>query len=108
MKFTFFAALIAAVSQARPNQSDLHKYTFQQFVQDFDLGIDHSSTEYATRLAIFEKELERVNRHNNSNATWTETVNHMSHLTATEKSAFHGRTKGRVSRLDSQKDRPAD
>jgi len=32
----------------------------------------------------------------------------MSHLTATEKKAFRGRTKGRVPRLDTQKDRPTD
>ena len=84
----------------------MHTYTFQQLIQDFNLVIDHSS--YAERQALFEAELKRVIRHNNSNASWTETVNHMSHLTATEKKALGGRTKGRVAKLESQKERPAD
>ena len=84
----------------------MHTYTFKQLIQDFNLDIDHSS--YAERQALFDAELKRVIRHNNSNASWTETVNHMSHLTATEKKAFGGRTKGRVARLESQKERPAD
>lgn len=43
-----------------------------------------------------------------SGASWKENINHMSHMTATEKSAFDGRTKGKVARLDSQRDFPAD
>ncbi len=53
------------------------------------------------RHSIFEAELKRVNAHNNSNATWTETVNHMSHLTTTEKKALHGRAKGKFPKLES-------
>jgi cathepsin L len=108
MKSTFFAALIAAVAQAKPLLGDLPKYSFQQFVQDFSVDINHGTEEYAMRHAIFEAELKRVNAHNNSNATWTETVNHMSHMTATEKKAYHGRAKGKFPKLESQKDRPAD
>jgi cathepsin L len=43
-----------------------------------------------------------------SGASWKENINHMSHLTATEKSAFDGRTKAKLERLDSQRDFPAD
>jgi hypothetical protein len=32
----------------------------------------------------------------------------MSHMTITEKKAFHGRTKGKVPRLESQMDLPKD
>ena len=54
------------------------------------------------RHAIFEAELKRVIAHNNSNASWTETVNFMSHMTATEKKAFYGRTKGKYSGFESR------
>ena len=61
------------------------------------------------RHAIFEAELKRVISHNlHSNATWKETINHRSHMTAAEKKASRGRKKGKISRLDSQKDFPAD
>jgi cathepsin L len=43
-----------------------------------------------------------------SGASWKENINHMSHLSATEKSAFDGRTKSKLERLDSQRDFPAD
>ena len=107
MKFTFFTALIAAVAQAKPLLGDLHKYTFEQFVKEYNLDINQGTEEYSMRLAIFERELERVISHNlHSNSTWTENVNHMSHMTATEKKAYHGRAKGKFPKLESQKDRP--
>jgi hypothetical protein len=60
------------------------------------------------RHAIFSKELERVIEHNHSGASWKENINHMSHMTTTEKKAYRGRTKGKVPRLESQMDLPAD
>jgi cathepsin L len=107
MKFTFFAALIAAAVQAKPLLGDLHKYTFEQFVQEHNLNIQ-STEEYTMRLVIFESELKRVIAHNNSNATWKETINSKSHMTATEKKASHGRKKGKISRRETQMDLPAD
>jgi len=104
MKFAFFAALIAAVAHAKPTLSELETYTFEQFVQDFSLDtFFHGPADYAERQALFEAELKRVVAHNNSNSTWTETVNHMSHLTATEKKAFRGRTKGKYSTFATKK-----
>jgi len=41
-------------------------------------------------------------------ATWKENINHMSHLTSTEKQAFGGRTKSKLPKLSSQKALPAD
>ena len=76
----------------------MENYTFLQFIEDFSLeSFFHGPGDVAERQALFESELKRVITHNNSNATWTETVNHMSHLTATEKKAFRGRTKGKYS-----------
>ena len=104
MKFTFFAALIAAVAQAKPTISDLENYTFDKFVQDFSLDtFFHGPADLAERQALFEAELKRVIAHNNSKASWKETVNHMSHLTATEKKAFRGRTKGKYSTFATKK-----
>ena len=106
MKASFLVALIAAVAQAKPHWSQIQNYTFQQFVQEFNLDLHHGTEEYSTRLAIFERELERVVAHNlHSGASWKENINHMSHLTATEKQAVKGRTKSKVDRLSSQKDR---
>ena len=104
MKFTFFAALIAAVAQAKPTISDLENYTFDKFVQDYSLDtFFHGPADLAERQALFEAELKRVIAHNNSKASWKETVNHMSHLTATEKKAFRGRTKGKYSTFATKK-----
>ena len=42
---------------------------------------------------LFRSELARVIKHNNANASWKETINHMSAMTAQEKKALHGRNK---------------
>ena len=74
----------------------MENYTFQKFIEDFSLESSfRGPVDVEFRQANFEVELKRVIAHNNSGATWTETVNHMSHLTATEKKAFRGRTKGK-------------
>jgi len=98
MKYTFFATALVAITQAK--YTDLENLTFEQFVQDYNLEtFFRGPVDYAERQAIFEAELKRVNAHNKTNATWKETINHMSHLTATEKKAFRGRTKGRYSKF---------
>jgi len=104
MKSTFFAALVAAVVQAKPTLNELENYTFEKFIQDFKLDdFFRGPADYAERQALFEAELKRVVAHNKTDATWKETVNHMSHLTATEKKAFRGRTKGRYPNFVNQK-----
>ena len=104
MKSTFLVALIAAVAQAKPHLHELKNYSFTQFVADFGLGLEHGTEEFSMRHEIFSKELDRVVNHNDhSNATWKETINHMSHLTASEKKAFLGRTKTKHERLESQR-----
>ena len=103
MKSTFLASLVAAVALAKPHWSNLNQYTFKEFVAEHGLPLEHGTKEYGIRNEIFEKELERVIQHNQSNATWKETINHMSHLTASEKRAFLGRTKPKHDKLSSQK-----
>ena len=101
---SFLVALIAAVAQAKPHWSDLKNYTFAQFVAENELGLQHGTEEFALRKAIFEQELERVIAHNlHSGATWKENINHMSHLTISEKNAFLGRTKTKHDALKSQR-----
>ena len=53
MKFTFFAALIAAEAQAKPTISDLENYTFEIFVQDFSIDtFFHGPADFSERQAI--------------------------------------------------------
>ena len=104
MKSTFLAALIAAVVYAKPEISELENYTFIQFIEDFSLeSFFRGPVDVAERQALFEAELNRVIAHNNSNATWTETVNHMSHLTDTEKKGYRGRSRGKYSTFVTKK-----
>jgi len=105
MKYTYFATLIAATVQAKPLLSELHKYTFEQFVQEHQLNFV-TADEYAMRESLFKAELKRVLAHNNSNATWKETINNRSHLTAAEKKARRGRKKGKIPRRETQMDWP--
>jgi hypothetical protein len=77
----------------------LSNYTFEKFINDYHIDIKSGSEEYALRQAIFNQEIQRVISHNHSNASWKENINRMSHMTATEKQSFHGRTKGKVPRL---------
>lgn len=93
MRAAFLSALIAAISQARVHWSELHSYTFEQFVADYKLNLHQNSEEYVVRRQTFESELARVLQHNNANATWKENINHMSAMTAAEKKVFHGRNK---------------
>lgn len=104
MKSTFLVTLTAAVAQAKPHWSELKNYTFANFVAEFEPTLQHGTEEFSLRRSIFEQELERVITHNSRlGATWKENVNHMSHLTATEKKAFLGRTKVKHTGLLSQK-----
>ena len=93
MRAAFLTALIAAVSQARPQLKELQNYTFEQFVQDYKLNLHQDTEEYAVRRQNFEMELARIVAHNNSNNSWKENINHMSAMTSAEKKVFHGRRK---------------
>eukprot|EP01006_Ploeotia_vitrea_P031905 TRINITY_DN64193_c0_g2_i1.p1 TRINITY_DN64193_c0_g2~~TRINITY_DN64193_c0_g2_i1.p1 ORF type:complete len:375 (+),score=16.01 TRINITY_DN64193_c0_g2_i1:36-1160(+) len=91
----FFALFVAAsVSAARPDWRELNNYTFDKFVSDFKLNYKAGTTEYSQRKEIFDKELARVVAHNKGTATWKESVNHMSIMTADEKQSLLGRHKG--------------
>jgi len=108
----FLVILAAAFATAKPTWRDLHNYTFEKFVEDFQLKIQAGSAEWNTRKQTFLQELTRVVRHNsNSQATWKESVNHMSAMTSTEKKAFYGRNKAvsqaQPQKLQYQEDLPA-
>jgi len=93
----------SAVTQGthKPTWRELRGYTFDKFIADFKLDIKHDTEEYLQRRGIFMKELARVVAHNAAAAegatrgrsVWTENVNHMSAMTATEKKSFYGRDK---------------
>jgi hypothetical protein len=93
MRAVFLSALVAAISQAHVHWSQLHSYTFEQFVADYKLNLHQNSQEYVVRRQTFEAELARVLQHNQANATWKENINHMSAMTAAERKVYHGRNK---------------
>jgi cathepsin L len=89
----FLFALSVALVAAKPSWRELQGYTFEKFVSDFHIDVKAGTPEYSDRKAIFNAELARVTAHNSANASWKESVNHMSAMTATEKQAFYGRNK---------------
>lgn len=102
MKSVFITAIVAAIANAKRHWNELHNYNFDHFIKEYNLPIHHGTEEYSMRHQIFNQELERVIQHNNSGASWKETINHMSHLTKTEKKAFLGRTKPKHEKLSSK------
>jgi len=70
----------------------LETYTFEQYLKEFNL--QYSASELPTRKALFEAEVSRINAHNSKNLSWKEGVSKFSAMSAAEKSAFLGRSKG--------------
>lgn len=109
------AALAASVSSAVPIDS-VEKlgmdYSFEQFVQDFQLRYEPKEMSY--RRSLFQSELSRIVSHNAKGLGWRETVNRFSAMSSAEKRAFHGRSKGHAQAqreermLKHSRDLPAD
>lgn len=103
---TFFLLVGAAIAAAKPSWRELEGYTFDKFVSEHKLNYKSGTSEYATRKALFDKELKRVIAHNKRNASWKENVNHMTAMTAEEKKALNGRSESvaqaSVNKLKSQ------
>lgn len=101
---TLFALLATVVAASR----NLDNYTFEQFLQDYNLK--YETKEYATRKQLFEKELQRVRVHNSKNSSWKEGINKFSAMTSEEKKVSFGRLKVNkkkyLSNLKSQQDLP--
>jgi len=88
--FQLFA--LVAVVAAKESVKDLESYTFEKFVEDFNLK--YTGSEIETRKSIFVAELERVKLHNSrSNVGWTEGINKFSAMSTAEKKSFRGRSK---------------
>jgi hypothetical protein len=69
----FVALTILAVAFAkRPSWHELDNYTFETFVQDFNLKLSPDSSEFSTRKVLFLAELARVKAHNARNLSWKE------------------------------------
>ncbi len=90
MKSLSFLALLAIVANATQDLQ-YENYTFEKFLQEFNLK--YSPSEMATRRTLFENELQRVRAHNSKNASWKEGMNKFSAMTASEKKAINGRNK---------------
>jgi cathepsin L len=90
-KFVVLAVCLAIVA-AKPKWHQLDGYTFEKYVQDFNLN--YSSSELGARRALFTAELARVKAHNAKNMSWKEGINKFSAMTGAEKKGFHGRSKG--------------
>lgn len=57
MKAAFLSALILAVCEARPRLEDLQSYTFEMFLNEYEIDLLPESQEYNLRRQIFELEL---------------------------------------------------
>lgn len=95
---------------AKTSWNNLDGYTFEQYLQEFNLQF--SEKELPQRREIFQSELERIKVHNTKNASWKEGVSKFTVMTPAEKKAMFGRSKG-VARnqhkmLKSTHDLPAD
>ena len=87
------ASLLAVVA-AKTSWKELDGYSFEKFVSEF--GLKYNASELETRRALFTAELARVKAHNAKNLSWKEGVNKFSAMTAEEKKAFHGISKGHL------------
>ncbi len=87
---TVLSLLVAAA--ARPSASSLDSYTFEKYVQDFNL--QYKPAELESRRTLFTTELARVRAHNAKNLSWKEGVNKFTAMTASEKNSYTGRSKG--------------
>ncbi len=90
MKSLSFLALLAAVANAAYDLQ-YENYTFEKFLQEFNLK--YSPSEMPARRTLFENELQRVRAHNGKNSSWKEGMNKFSAMTASEKKAINGRNK---------------
>ena len=90
MSKLFVAALVATVAASKT--IDLTNYTFDQYLQDFNLKFHPSEIE--ARRANFLSEVARVRAHNAKNLSWKEEINQYSVLTHKERDAFRGRHAG--------------
>ncbi len=82
--FLVLIASIATALAARPTWRDLHAYTFEKFVADFDQSLVEGSSEWSSRKEIFRTELARVIAHNQLQLSWKEGINRFSAMTAAE------------------------
>jgi len=98
---------IAAVATARTAWKDLDNYTFDKFVQEYNLKFEPHEIEQ--RREVFLAELARVKLHNSQNLSWKEGVTKFSAMTVAEKKAFFGRNKAAAkASLKSEKTLPSD
>jgi len=85
---------LLAVVAAKTTWKELDGYSFEKFVSEF--GMKYQPSELESRRALFTSELARVKAHNAKNLSWKEGVNKFSAMTADEKKAFHGISKGHL------------
>mmetsp|Transcript_18348 Transcript_18348/g.13348 ORF Transcript_18348/g.13348 Transcript_18348/m.13348 type:complete len:374 (-) Transcript_18348:171-1292(-) len=110
--FTRLSFLIAASLAFASGARDLQNYTFDMFLDEYQLS--YHPSEIPARRNIFNAELARVRAHNEKKGAWEETINKFSAMTPKEKKAvINGRSKGAAreqSRVKSQNshDLPAD
>ena len=65
-------AILAVAFAKRPSWRELDNYSFEQYLQDFNMKMSPDSTEFGTRKVIFMSELARVKSHNAKNLSWKE------------------------------------
>ena len=68
-------ALLATGVAAAPRWHQLHGYTFESYVRDFNKPYAEGSSEWEMRKAIFEDRIGNILKHNSANASWKKGVN---------------------------------
>lgn len=94
MLLLLLASLSSTTNALKPNWQSLHTYTFDKYLNDFNINLIKGSVEYETKQQIFNIELKRIITHNNQSNNWKENVNHLSLMTESEKRSLNGRHKG--------------
>jgi hypothetical protein len=101
------SAFLAVSAKTLYHQLD--SYSFEDYVKEFNLSF--SESELPTRRALFNSEIARIQAHNSKNLSWKEGVTKFTTMTAEEKKAFYGRSKGAATNhknLKSSKALPSD
>jgi len=111
MRALLLITLAAAVLAAPPKWHQLKGYTFDAYMDDFGRQYKKGTPEHAKRLALFERELALVQKHNANNAyLWKRGINHMSDWTEEEKKTLRGNKvgmKGKFSKPEKIYEAPA-
>jgi len=96
-------------TRPRASNGDLHLYSFERFIKDFDRDYVMGSKEYHHRAGVFTASLAQINTQNSVNGrTWTAGVHRFMDWNKEERSSLHGykpsRKHGHMAALQTEKE----